>query len=85
MMDVISKFDPGQIIGLVAVVGGLVFVTIVSIVGIVADHWHKMSQTTLKHDMLSRGMSADEICTVLEAGAHHKRKECRSHHHEARS
>jgi hypothetical protein len=38
----------------------------------VADYWYKIRKAELaaklKHDMLDRGMSAEEIRTVLDAG-----------------
>jgi hypothetical protein len=68
MADLISKFDSGEIIGLVTVV--LTFLFMVS--PIVAFCWYKIHKNNvnaaLKQDMLSRGMSAEEIKMVLEAG-----------------
>jgi hypothetical protein len=64
----LSRFDPGQVIGLVAVTGGL----LCGLVAIVMGIWLEMRRTEtaaiLKQDMLNRGMTADEIRTVLEAG-----------------
>jgi hypothetical protein len=34
-------------------------------------------EANLKHDMLQRGMSADEIKTVIEATSHRRGKRCR--------
>jgi hypothetical protein len=52
--------------------GGLVLLLASSITAIVAGHMLKIREsnnaTQLKQDMLDRGMSADEIKTVLEAG-----------------
>ena len=64
MSEFFSRFDPGETIGLVAVVGGLLCGSIT----IVAFYWHKIRQTELKKQMLDRGLSAEEIKTVLEAG-----------------
>lgn len=67
----LSKFDAGELIGLVAVGGGL----LCAIVGIFMGCWLEMSKTasatSLKHEMLERGMSAEEIRTVLDAGTAH--------------
>jgi hypothetical protein len=76
MMELLAKFSPGQLIGLVAVVGGL----LCPITAIIARHWFMMRQLTLKQDMLSRGMSAEEIRQVLEAGSTSSRREVRRHH-----
>jgi hypothetical protein len=68
MMEVLSKFDSGELLGLVSIVGGMVFSGLV----IAGTHWRavRMAEISarLKQDMLDRGMSADEIKTVLEAG-----------------
>lgn len=69
----LSKFDAGELIGLVSVVGGL----LCGITAILAGTWSKVRRTeiaaSLKQEMLNRGMSAEEIRTVLEAGS----KSCR--------
>jgi hypothetical protein len=73
MMEVLSKFDSGDLIGLVSIVGGMLF----SLAIVLGSFWRKVRQSEiaadLKRDMLDRGMSADEIKTVLEAGS----KSCR--------
>lgn len=67
MSEFLSKFSAGEMIGFVAVLGGL----LIGITAIVASFWFKTRKTetaaALKQDMLNRGMSADEIKTVLEA------------------
>jgi hypothetical protein len=63
MSDFLSRMDGGQLIGLVAVVGGLLVV----VLGILTRYWHKGRLTALKRDMLDRGMSADEIHAVITA------------------
>jgi hypothetical protein len=69
MVDYLSKYTPGELIALVSVVGGL----ICGIVTIIAIYWyscHKVDvDAKLKADMLDRGMSADDIKTVFEAGS----------------
>jgi hypothetical protein len=77
--DLLAKMSPGALIGLVAVTGGL----LCGIVGIVMGCWlemRKVSATTaLKQDMLDRGLSAEDIKTVLEAGSGHPVREAHSH------
>jgi hypothetical protein len=68
MTEFFDKFSGGQMLGLVAIVGGL----LVGATAIVAGAWQKARRAevaaALKHDMLNRGMSAEEIRTVLDAG-----------------
>jgi hypothetical protein len=68
MTDFLSKFRSGEIIGLVAIVCSFLFV----ISPIIAFCWYKIHKNStaaaLKQDMLNRGMSAEEIKIVLEAG-----------------
>jgi len=69
MIEVLSRFEPGQLIGLVAVVGGL----FCGMTGIVMGVWHANRKAeldaALKQSMLDRGMSPGEIQTVMEAGS----------------
>jgi len=73
MNDFLSRFDGGELIGLVAVVGGL----LCGLVSIAGHFWHEGRQTALKRDMLERGMSAEEIQAVLYAGSGRKPREIR--------
>ena len=79
MMDLLSKFSPGQLIGLVAVSGGLLCGILCGTTAIILDYWYKLRVLAFKQDMLNREMSADEIRTVLEAGSEKSRKEFRNH------
>ena len=80
MLELLSKFDSGELIGLVAVAGGL----ICGIIGTFMGIWLELRRTeiagALKQEMLNRGMTADEIRTVLEAGTpgSGKRLHCQS-------
>jgi hypothetical protein len=77
--EFLNKVNGGELIALVAVAGGL----LCGIIAIVAGSWQKVRRTeiaaALKRDMLNRGMSADEIRTVLEAGTKNSRKDSRGH------
>jgi hypothetical protein len=68
MFELLSRFDPGQLIGLTAVVGGL----LCGVVGIVMGVGLAIRKTeldaSLKKTMLERGMSAEEIRMVMHAG-----------------
>jgi hypothetical protein len=69
MMELLSRLDAGELIGIVSVVGGL----LIALVGIIAGSWVKVRRAeiagALKQDMLNRGMNADDIRTILEAGS----------------
>lgn len=84
MTELLSGFNPGELIGLVAVTGGLLCGLVCGTTAIIMDHWHKIRQAdilgSLKLDMLKRGMSAEEIHTVVEAGAEGARKDRPSRH-----
>ena len=80
MTELLSKFKPGEIIGLVAVAGGLLIPILCGVTAIITDYFYKIRQLTLKQDMLNRGMSADEICIVIDAGSKRSRKERRRQH-----
>ena len=79
MTEFLSRFNAGETIALVSVAGGL----LCGITAIVAGTWQKVRRTeiiaALKQDMLNRGMSVEDIRTVLEAGSKGSRKaSCRS-------
>jgi hypothetical protein len=68
MGEFLSKVDGGELIAIVSICGGM----LIALLCIMAGVWHKVRAeqiaADLKKDMLDRGMSADEIKTVLEAG-----------------
>jgi hypothetical protein len=68
LADAFSRFNFGELMGFLAVGGGL----LIGLVAIVGGYWTEIRKTeisaALKQDMLSRGMSADEIQTVMDAG-----------------
>jgi hypothetical protein len=79
MEELFSKLDAGEFIGLTAVAGGLLVGLLCGLTGIIMGCWHLIRKeeiaAALKRDMLNRGMSADEIRTVIEAGTHRSRKD----------
>jgi hypothetical protein len=64
MTEFLTRFNSGELIGLVSIVGGM----LVGVITIVAHYWHQNRLTELKREMLNRGMSAEEIKTVLDSG-----------------
>jgi hypothetical protein len=64
MSEFLSHFKPGEIIGLVAVMGGL----LVPLTAILGGFWHRGRLVALKRDMVNRGMTAEEIQAVMDAG-----------------
>jgi hypothetical protein len=85
MNEFLAKFDAGQLIALVAVGGGLLCGIICGTAAIIMDYWHKIRRTetaaALKQDMLNRGMSADEIRIVMDAGFKRSKKDLGSPSH----
>ncbi|RIK78876.1 MAG: hypothetical protein DCC67_11145 [Planctomycetota bacterium] len=64
----LQQLNPGELIAVVSIVGGLVCGTVT-----IAAHYYRQIRrdeilAKLKTDMLDRGMTAAEIQTVLEAG-----------------
>jgi pentatricopeptide repeat protein len=84
MHEFLSKFDGGELIGLVAVAGGLLCGILCGVTGIVMGCLVEMRKTeavaALKQDMLNRGMSADEIRMVIEAGSPESLKALKRQH-----
>jgi hypothetical protein len=87
MTDVLSKFDSGEFIGLVAVAGLVLCGLVCGTLGIILGFYAKAQETrraevlcALKQDMLNRGMSADEIRTVLDAGSKDSGQAARGRH-----
>jgi hypothetical protein len=78
MMDLLSKFEAGELIGLVAVAGGLLCGILCGTTAILTAYWHRNRKAeiiaALKHEMLERGMSAEDIRTVIDAGSKGSRK-----------
>ncbi|HEY2761549.1 MAG TPA: hypothetical protein VGI75_12420, partial [Pirellulales bacterium] len=57
-----------EFIALVLIFGGSMLVAIIAIVGSFIYHFRKReAEINLKHEMIARGMSADEIERVLAA------------------
>jgi len=79
MYELLSKMEPGQLIGLVAVVGGLVCGIVAIVMGVGLEIRRVELAAALKKDMLERGMTAEEIRVVMEAGSKNVERPCKSH------
>jgi hypothetical protein len=67
MYELLSKFEPGQLIGLVAVSGGLLCGLVAIVMGIRLEMRRMELAADLKKNMLDRGMTAEEIRMVMAA------------------
>jgi hypothetical protein len=66
MIELLSKFDPGGLVGLTAVVGGLVCGLVSIVMGTALAIRKAELAAGLKKSMVERGMSAEEIRMVME-------------------
>ena len=67
MFELLSRFDPGQLIGFTAVVGGLLCGVVAIVMGVGLGIRKTELDASLKKSMIERGMSAEEICMVMDA------------------
>jgi hypothetical protein len=74
MGEYLSKLQFGEMMGFLSVSGSLLIALIAVGGGLWANVRNKEIAAGLKHDMLERGMSADEIRTVLDAGTWRSRR-----------
>ena len=65
MSDLLSRFTSTELLIFFGMAAGF-FCWFACIVG---KYWVKLRQVEIKKDMLERGMSADEIQAVLDAGS----------------
>lgn len=86
LTEFLSRFDGGELIGVIALAGGMIVGTILGSMGILLGFYVQRQElrraeilAALKQDMLNRGMSAEEICMVLEAGSNTSGKVLSSH------
>jgi hypothetical protein len=73
MYELLSKFDPGGFVGLVSVVGAFACAIVAIVMGIRLEY----RRVELKKDMLERGMTAEEIRIVMEAGSKNSQRLCK--------
>jgi hypothetical protein len=68
MSHVFMNMNYGEFMGFLALGGGLLVAFVAIIGGIWSDVRKKEIAAGLKHDMLERGMSAEDIRMVLDGG-----------------
>jgi hypothetical protein len=78
MFELLSRMSPSEFIGLVAVVGGMLCGVVAIVTGVGLEFRRASLAFTLKKDMLERGMTAEEIQIVMEAGAKNRERLCKS-------
>jgi hypothetical protein len=70
IVETLSR-DPGILLGAILGTLGILAATAISITAITTEAWRKIRQTednnALKQSMLDRGMTSDEIATVMKA------------------
>ena len=75
MLEWLAEQNPRDIIPIISVIGGVIFLTTI----IVTSHWASVrrvetkarlreAELALKQEMIERGMSADDIIRVIDAG-----------------
>ncbi|HEX4071738.1 MAG TPA: hypothetical protein VHX68_11225 [Planctomycetaceae bacterium] len=68
MSDLLSRMNFGELIALISIGGGL----LIALVAVAGGMWTNVRkaeiEADLKHEMLNRGMTAEEIRTVIDAG-----------------
>jgi hypothetical protein len=69
MMELLSRFDAGGLFGLTAMVGGLICGVVVIVMAFGRAMHKTQLEIGLKKSMLERGMSAEEIHMVMDAGS----------------
>ncbi len=68
MSDFFSRIDPGLFVPLFLFAGSFIWLTVHSLSSVWLKYRKAEMAASLKHEMIARGMSAEEIKTVLEAG-----------------
>ena len=77
MTELLSRFPTDELIGLVAIVGAFGCGALGILLAFFCQMWqHRQAESVnaLKQDMLSRGMSVEQIQAVLDAGT--KKNRC---------
>jgi hypothetical protein len=78
MDEFVSRLEPGHLIGLVSVIGGFACGIVAIVMGVGLQVRRVELAADLKKDMLERGMTAQEIRMVVEAGTSKDQQLCKS-------
>ena len=77
MTEVLTKMDPGELIGLVGVVGGILCALVWIILGNGLAYHRASLAAALKKTMVERGMTPEEIRLVMDAGSEGSKVPCK--------
>ncbi len=77
MHEFLSRLEPGHLIGLTAVLGVFACGMVAIVMGIRLGIRSLELTSALKQSMLDRGMTAEEIRIVMEAGSGSSRQHCK--------
>jgi hypothetical protein len=69
MSELLAKLEAGHVVAIVAIFCGFLTASIAIIFGIWQHVRTSESETALKHDMVQRGLAADEIQKILSASS----------------
>ncbi len=78
MHELLTKIEPGHVIGLVSVIGAFACAIVAIVMGVGLEVRRVELSSALKRDLLERGMTAEEIRIVMDAGSNHSRHLCKS-------
>jgi hypothetical protein len=77
MTEVLTKMDPGELIGLVAVAGGILSALVWIVLGNGLAYHRASLAAALKKTMVERGMTPEEIRLVMDVGSKGSQDPCK--------
>ena len=77
MIEVLTKMNPGELIGLLWTAGGIFCALVWIILGHGLEYHRASLAASLKKTMLERGMTAEEIRLVMDAGSKGSQAPCK--------
>ena len=77
MTEVLTKMDPGELISLVGMAGGILCALVWIILGNGLAYHRASLAAALKKTMVERGMTPEEIRLVMEAGSKNSQRLCK--------
>ena len=77
MTEVLTKMDPGELIGLVGMAGGILCALVWIILGNGLAYHRASLAAALKKTMVERGMTPEEIRLVMDVGSKGSQDPCK--------